>query len=66
MHYISDPVSALSQNISAKEPVESKADIMTKADEGSDMKTTRLWSFYHILGTRRHFSEIVELQCYKV
>ena len=50
--FISYPWSALGSEISAKEVVG------LKADEIFDMKTAMLWTFYHILGTRRHFRKL--------
>jgi hypothetical protein len=47
--FISDPLSALGSDISARLLV------VSRADEGSDMKKVILLSYCHILGTRKHF-----------
>ena len=51
--FVSDTLSALVPDISVRELVGSRA------DEGSDMENAMLLSFYHILGTRRHFRKLM-------
>ena len=52
--FISDPVSALYLDISARDTEGAIA------DEGSDMKKAMLWPFYHYTDTRKHFWKLTD------